>query len=65
MIAALAQQLPQAYQATKIEAMAAVWALKFCLEVGVDRAIVEGDSKIAVKALCGQLNFLVRNKSNK
>ena len=50
-IVTIAQQLPQAYQATKIEVMATVLALKFGLEVGVDRAIVEGDSEIVVQAL--------------
>ena len=50
-IVTIAQQLPQAYQATKIEVMATVLALKFGLEVGVDQAIVEGDSEIVVQAL--------------
>ena len=50
-IAALAQQLSQAYQAMEIEAMDVVRALEFGLEVGVDRVLMEGDCEIVVKAL--------------
>ena len=35
----------------KIESMAATRAMEFGLEVGIDWAIVEGDSEIVVKAL--------------
>lgn len=50
-IAALAQQLSQAYQAMEIEATDVVRALEFGLEVGVDRVLMEGDCKIVVKTL--------------
>ena len=51
MIASLIQQLSQACKAVEEEAMAALWALEFGLEVGVGNAIVEGDSELVVKAL--------------
>lgn len=50
-IATLAQQLPQAYQVAEIEAMAVIRALEFGTEVGVSSVVVEGDSKLVVKAL--------------
>ena len=50
-IASLTQKLPQAYQAIEIEPMAAIRALESGLEVGIDQAIVEGDSEIVVKTL--------------
>ena len=50
-IASLTQKLPQAYQAIEIEPMAAIQALESGLEVGIDQAIVEGDSEIVVKNL--------------
>lgn len=50
-IASLAQQLPQAYQVAEIEAMAAIRALEFGIEVAVGSVIVEGDSNLVVKAL--------------
>lgn len=34
--------------------MAEIRALEFCLEVGIDQAIVEGDSEIVVKALASK-----------
>ena len=34
-----------------IEALAAIWALEFALEVSINRVIVEGDSEVVVKAL--------------
>lgn len=39
------------YIVVEIEAMASTWALKFALEVGIDKAVVEGDSKMVVQAL--------------
>ena len=50
-IATLAQQLPRAYQVAEIEAMAAIRALEFRIEVGVSSVIVEGDSELVLKAL--------------
>ena len=50
-ITSLIQQLLLAYQAVDIEALAAIRALEFALEVSINRAIVEGDSEVVVKAL--------------
>ena len=33
-----------------IEALAAIWALEFALEVSINHAIVEGDSEVVVVA---------------
>ena len=51
MIVSLAQRLKQAYKAVEIEAMAAICALEFAAEIGLDRVVVEGDSKIVTQAL--------------
>ena len=51
MIVSLAQRLKQAYKAVEIEAMAAICALEFAAEIGLDRIVVEGDSKIVTQAL--------------
>lgn len=50
-ITSLAQCLSRAYKAVKVEAMAAIRALEFAGEIGVDRIMVEGDSTIVTKAL--------------
>ena len=50
-IVSLAQRLKQAYKAVEIEAMAAICALEFAAEIGLDRIVVEGDSKIVTQAL--------------
>ena len=50
-IVSLAQRLKQAYKAVEIEAMAAICALEFAAEIGLDRVVVEGDSKIVTQAL--------------
>ena len=50
-IASLAQRLSQAYKAVEVEAMAAIRALEFAGEIGVDRIMVEGGSTIVTKAL--------------
>ena len=55
-IASLIQQLEQAYQPVEVEAIAACRAVEFGSEIGVNCAIMEGDSKVIVKAL--------RNKDN-
>ena len=50
-IASLIQQLDQAYQPVEVEAMAASKAVEFGSELGLHRAIIEGDSEVVVKAL--------------
>ena len=44
-------QVNQAFSVVKIEAMAATRALEFALEVGIDRVVAKGDSKMVVQAL--------------
>lgn len=41
-VASLIQRLNQAYRADEIEAMAAVQAIEFATEIGLDRIVVEG-----------------------
>ena len=50
-IASLVLQLEQAFQPLEVEAIAACRAVEFGSEIGVDCAIVEGDSEVLVKAL--------------
>ena len=50
-IASLMLQLEQAFQPLEVEAIAACRAVEFGSEIGVDCAIVEGDSEVLVKAL--------------
>ena len=50
-IASLVQQMEQAFQPLKVEAIAACRAVEFGSEIGVDCAIGEGDSEVLVKAL--------------
>lgn len=51
MIASQTQRLNQVYQAVEIEALAAIHALEFAAEIGIDRIVVKGDSKIIAEAL--------------
>ena len=55
-ITSLIQQLEQAYQPVEVEAITTCRAVEFGSKIGVDCAIVEGDSEVIVKAL--------RNKDN-
>ena len=50
-IASCSQLLPQAYLTCEVEALAAVKALTFAQVVGISKAILEGDSKMLIKAL--------------
>ena len=45
---------PQAYKLVEIEALVATQALQFGLEIGIDRAIVEEDSIVVMKALANK-----------
>ena len=58
-MASLIQQLEQAYQPVEVEAIAACRAVEFGNEIGVDCAIVEGDSEVIVKALRNNDNGLI------
>lgn len=50
-ISSLVEQMGQAYQPVEVKAIAACRVVEFGSEIGVDCAIVEGDSKIIVNAL--------------
>ena len=50
-IASLVQQVEQAFQPLQVEAIAACRAVEFGSEIGVDCAIVEGDSEVLIKTL--------------
>ena len=58
-MASLIQQLEQAYQPVEVEAIAACRTVEFGSEIGVDYAIVEGDSEMIVKALRNNDNGLI------
>ncbi|XP_075645493.1 uncharacterized protein LOC142616549 [Castanea sativa] len=59
-IASLIQQLDQAYQLVEVEAMVARKAVEFGSELGLHRAIIEGDSEVVVEALtCKILDWLL------
>ena len=49
-MASLSQQPHQAYRVEKIEALAGARALRFTLEVGVDKANLEDNSQLLMKA---------------
>ena len=50
-IASMSTRLPQQLQPIEIEALAASKALEFAREVGISKAILEGDSLLVMKAL--------------
>ncbi|KAL0011137.1 hypothetical protein SO802_006245 [Lithocarpus litseifolius] len=50
-IATLSQQIPQAYNAVEIEAIAATKALEFAREVRINNVVMEGDSWLVHHAL--------------
>ena len=50
--------MEQAYQPVEVEAIAVCSAVEFGSEIGVDCAIVEGDSKVIMKALRNNDNGL-------
>ena len=51
MIASLVQPLNQAFKAVEIEVLAASRALELAADIGLDRVILEGDSKVVTQAL--------------
>ena len=57
-MASLGQQLEQAFQPVEVEAIVACRAVEFGSEIGVDCAVVEGDSEVIVKALRNRDNGL-------
>lgn len=57
-IASLSQQLSQAYRAEEIKTLAATRALELGLELGLEKAVLEGDSELIIKALALEDVFL-------
>ena len=59
-IASCSKLLPQAYHASEVEALAAMQALVFAQEVGVSKAILEGDSAMLMKTLtCAEVSLVL------
>ena len=50
----LSQLLPQEFQAVEIEALVALRALEFSLELGPASVVLEGDSKVDMDALADE-----------
>ena len=59
-IASCSKAVHQVLGNANIEAMAAAWALSFALDVGVKRAVLEGDSLAVIKGLREDESLLVR-----
>ena len=53
-IAFLSQLIPQEFQAVEIEALVALRALEFALELGPASVVLEGDSKVDMDALADE-----------
>ena len=58
-IASCSKRVHQELCSNEIKAIAAGWALSFALEVGVKRAVLEGDSLIVIKGLMEEERLLV------
>ena len=58
-IASYSNLVHQELGSNEIEAIAAGWALSFTLEVGVKRAMLEGDSLVVMKGLMEEERSLV------
>nr|XP_023880709.1 uncharacterized protein LOC111993087 [Quercus suber] len=50
-IASCSQRLSQAYSSNEVEALAAAKAVSFAVEIGITKAVLEGDSLTIMKAL--------------
>ena len=53
-ISFLSQLIPQEFQAVEIEALVALRALEFALELGPASVVLEGDSKVDMDALADE-----------
>ncbi|KAL0016646.1 hypothetical protein SO802_003715 [Lithocarpus litseifolius] len=58
-IASCSQLIHQQLGSNEIEALAAGWALSFALDVGVNRAVLEGDSWSVIKGLKEEERLLI------
>ena len=52
-MASLSQQIHLPATVLEVETLATIRALEFTVEIGVNKVILEGDSSILIKALCG------------
>ncbi|XP_023892982.1 uncharacterized protein LOC112004977 [Quercus suber] len=50
-MASCSKLVNQVYDSNEVEAMAAAWALSFAPEIGINNAVLEGDSLLVMKAL--------------
>lgn len=57
-LASLSQQIPQAYSPEVIEALAASKALQFASEIGITKAVLEGDSQVLMSRLINDTEVL-------
>ena len=57
-IAFMATRIPQQLRLIKIEAMAASKALEFARELGIAKAVLEGDSQVVIMALNSKTSVL-------
>ena len=57
-IASCSEKLSKAYTCEEIEALTAVKALSFALELGITKAVLEGDSLVVFKVLIYEDGFL-------
>ena len=52
-VAAMVEKIPLPYSITAVEVLAAIRALRFAGDIGLESFILEGDSKITIDALVG------------
>ena len=50
-IASCSKKFQQAFSSTEVEALAATSALSFAADIGINKAILEGNSLVVIKAL--------------
>ena len=50
-MASCSKLVSQAYDSNEVEAMAAAWALSFAAAIGINNAVLEGNSLLVMKAL--------------
>ena len=58
-IVSCSQRLPQAYSSNEVEALAIAKAVSFAAEIGITKAVLEGDSLTIMKALSSDHSSLV------
>lgn len=56
-IASMSQQIHQLLSTAEVEAAAAARSLEFALEIGVNQAVLEGDSEMVIQHLLTKLNL--------